>query len=384
MIELPIPGVEAGPEQFEQFLQSIPNEPAVFLLWPAAGEPYLARTNVLRRRVGRLLRTRETPSRSLNLRGTAARLEYQLTGSRLEAQFALWDLARRWFPRNCREIIRIRFPYYVKLILSNRFPRMQVTPRPGRASAVYVGPFRSRSTAVQFESECLDLFQVRRCEEDLAPFPDHPGCMYGEMGKCLRPCQLAVGVEEYHTEATRLAEFLETGGKSLLEPAANARDRLSAELDFEGAGLMHERCRQIEAVLSARDEMARPLDRLHGIAVLPSAETGAVELGWMRAGQWAGLTRLVFESREANPVSLDARLRELGDGIALGQPAKNRGSNLARLEQLAIVSRWFYSSWRDGEMLIFEDWEKIPYRKLVNAISRVAAEQRTKHSGART
>ena len=50
----------------------------------------------------------------------------------------------------------------------------------------------------------------------------------------------------------------------------------------------------------------------------------------------------------------------------------------ARVEQLAILSRWFYSSWRDGEMLIFDDWEKIPYRKLVNAISRVAAEQKRK------
>jgi len=54
------------------------------------------------------------------------------------------------------------------------------------------------------------------------------------------------------------------------------------------------------------------------------------------------------------------------------------------MEQLAILSRWFYSSWRDGEMLLVDDWQKIPYRKLVNAVSRVAkgpvaAEQQTPH-----
>ena len=43
-----------------------------------------------------------------------------------------------------------------------------------------------------------------------------------------------------------------------------------------------------------------------------------------------------------------------------------------RMEQLAILSRWFYSTWRDGEMLLVDDWHKMPWRKLVNAVSRVA------------
>ena len=36
-----------------------------------------------------------TQSSQVSLRGTAKRLEYQLTGSRLEAQFLLWELARQ-------------------------------------------------------------------------------------------------------------------------------------------------------------------------------------------------------------------------------------------------------------------------------------------------
>src|SRR5262249_48364042 len=156
---------------------------------------------------------------------------------------------------------------------------------------------------------------LRRCEEDLAPNPDHPRCMYGEMGKCLRPCQMAVGADEYRGEAARVADFLRTGGKSLLEPAANARDRLSTELDFEGAALMHERGRRIEESVGTRDEMARDVERLNGIAVLPSADADAVELGWLRAGKWCGFARLEFESRDGNPISLDARLRELASGV---------------------------------------------------------------------
>ena len=55
-------------------LEQTPNRPAVFLLWPKEGDPYLGKTTVLRRRLLRLLRERETPSRLLNLRHTVSRL----------------------------------------------------------------------------------------------------------------------------------------------------------------------------------------------------------------------------------------------------------------------------------------------------------------------
>jgi hypothetical protein len=43
------------------------------------------------------------------------------------------------------------------------------------------------------------------------------------------------------------------------------------------------------------------------------------------------------------------------------------------LEHLAILVRWQGSSWRDGEWIGFDSFEKIPYRKIVNAVARVAA-----------
>jgi len=369
MAELVIP---ENAVELDQAIGAIPERQAVFLLWPREGKPYLARTNVLRRRLQRLLGAREKPSRLLNLRGTVARVEYRFTGSRLESQFLLWELARRHLGADYAAQIRLRLPPYVKLTLANAFPRTQVTTQLGRSSAVYFGPFRNRSTAALFESEFLDLFQLRRCQEDLTPSPDHPGCMYGEMGRCLRPCQQAVGVEEYRGEAERVAAFLRTGGRSLLEPALAARERLSGEMDFEGAALMHQRTRRIEEVLGLRDEMARDIERLDAIAVVPSAEAEAVELGWLRHGCWQGFTRLDFHAADGQTAPLDARLREVAATVA-----EARAERTERMEQLAILARWFYSSWRDGEMLLVDDWGKMPYRKLVNAVSRVASAQRT-------
>jgi hypothetical protein len=351
-------------------VEGVANRPAVYALWPASGKPHLARTNVLRRRLLRSLKT---------LGDTVHRIEFQYTGSRLESQFLLWQLARQHLGADYRRQIRLRLPSYVKLVLSNAFPRTQLTTTLGRAPAVYYGPFRDKSCAARFESEFLDLFQLRRCQEDLTPNPEHPGCMYGEMGRCLRPCQQAVGIEEYRGEANRVADFLHTCGRSLLEPAIAARERLSAEMDFEGAAMMHQRLGRIEEVLGLSDDMARDVNRLHAVTITPSAEADAVELGWIRGGAWQGFTRLDFALADGRAVSLDTRLRETAASIA-----ETRPKPIERMEQLAIVSRWFYSSWRDGEMLMVDEWSKMPWRKLVNAVSRVATEQRKLHPNNRS
>lgn len=358
------------PDELKRLVETIPPGPAVFLLWPREGEPLLVRTNVLRRRLSRLLDG-----------VTAERLEYHVAGSRLESRFLHLDLARRHAGGDYRRTIRLRLPPYVKLLLANEFPRTQIATRLSGTRSLFVGPFRNRSAAAQFESAFLDLFQLRRCQEDLVPSPKHPGCIYGEMGRCARPCQQAVGLEEYRSEATRVAEFLRTGGRSLLNSAAGERERLSAEMDFEGAARLHQRVQKIEEVLGCRDEMARDVERLHAIAIVPSAHAESIALGWMRGGHWQGFRRLDFIAAEdGRAVSLDTRLRDLAETI----PQNHAPSAAERMEHLAILSRWFYSSWCDGELLLVDDWEKIPWRKLVNAVSRVAATQRkprpNKHS----
>lgn len=355
MLELILPRVGA---EIDQAVEALPNRPAVFLIRPRAGKPEIGRTNVLRKRLKRAL---------AGIGDVVERVEYEFTGSRLAAQFLLLELARKHFGTGYRKEIRLRLPPYVKLILSNEFPRTQVTTHIGRARAVYFGPFRNRATAARFESEFLDLFQLRRCQEDLDPRPDHPGCIYGEMGRCLRPCQQAVGVEEYSAEAQRVAEFLKTNGKSLAGAAESGRERLSAEMDFEGAALMHQRAQRIQEVLALSDEMARDIDEINAITVTRGSEPDSVELGWLRNGSWQGFSQLEFAPADGASVSLDARLRELATNASA---VPSRG--IERMEQLAVLARWLYSSWCDGELLLVDDWSKIPYRRLVNAVSRIA------------
>jgi excinuclease UvrABC nuclease subunit len=353
--------------QLDAALEALPSSPAVFALWPNQGSPYLSKTALLRRRLLRLLKEREKPSRLLNLRGAVRRIEYQLTGSAFESSVVLYELARRSFPETYLDLLKLRVPPYVKIILDNEFPRSHITTQLARTGGLYCGPFGSRASAERFEAQFLDLFQMRRCQEDLVPSPQHPGCIYGEMGMCLRPCQQVVGPVEYNNEVARVVEFLRTDGRSLLDTIAHSRDQLSEEMLFEEAARQHKRFEKVQEVLKLREGLARDVDRLNGVAITPSLAPDAVEMWFVREGNWHQPRRFSFEVREGKTVSLDRQLRET---FAAVMPRKlvARG----RQEYLALLARWYYSSWRDGEWLSFDSYDDIPYRKLVHAISRVA------------
>jgi excinuclease UvrABC nuclease subunit len=348
-------------------IEALPNNPAVFTLWPRDGDPYLSKTALLRRRLLRLLKDREKPSRLLNLRHTVRRIEYRLTGSAFESSLVLYEQARRHLPERYLELLKLRMPPYVKVVLGNEFPRSHITTHLTRGTGLYFGPFRSRASAEKFEAQFLDLFQMRRCQEDLLPSPEHPGCIYGEMGMCLRPCQEVVGAGEYSHEVARVVDFLRTDGRSLLEAIGHSRDRLSEEMMFEDAARQHKRYERVEDVLKLRDELARDADRLNGVAITRSLAPAAVEMWFLRDGNWQEPQRFGFEVQEGKTVSLDRKLRETFAAVT-----RRKLTVRERQEYLALVARWYYSTWREGEWIGFDSYDDIPYRKLVHAVSRVA------------
>lgn len=348
-------------------LSAVPDAPAVFVIHLRDGEPYVSRTRLLRRRLRRLLGPSSIAGRALRLGELATAVEYELAPSNLAALLRHYELLNLYAPDGAARRLRLRPPVFVKVLLSNPWPRTSISTRLSRGASFCFGPFQNKTIASRFEQEVLDLFQVRRCLEDLAPAPDHPGCIYGEMGKCLRPCQQAVSREEYSAETARLVRFLETRGRSLLESAAAARDRASEELDFEQASRWHSRWLRIRDAASLCGDLAAPLGLLSGAAVLPSPTPGVLHLAVMLAGAWLPLCE--FPIAPSGPaLSLDARLRALFTSLA-----PPRLSLAQQSEHIALLAQWYYGASRDAEWRSFASLDGIPYRSLVRDISRTAA-----------
>jgi len=83
--------------------------------------------------------------------------------------------------------------------------------------------------------------------------------------------------------------------RSLEEPLAASRDRLSEELDFEAAARQHKQLEKIQQVLRLRDDLVREAGSLCGVAVTASVAAGSVQLWFVLGGGWQAPVR--FGSR---------------------------------------------------------------------------------------
>jgi len=279
--------IEFAPASADALLRSVPAAPGVFSLRGEGGEPYLTRTADLRRRLRRLLAPPEALddagqpvlSKRLNLRDRVRSIEYTRTGSDFESTLLLYHASRAAFgPEEARRRLRLHTPYVLRVTMSHEHPRVYVTNRLSRKSlAESFGPFPSRAAAERYCDAVLDLFKLRRCYEDLHPYPEHPGCVYGEMNKCLMPCKegnpAACTPAEYAAEAARVFAFFRTRGQSLLDEVAAQREAASEAMDFEAAAALHKHWEKVRAAALLCDELVRPVAEVRAVILQEAAPT---------------------------------------------------------------------------------------------------------------
>ena len=294
-------------------------------------------------------------------------VRYWVTSSKLESWLLLYDLARMHFPDDYLTRLRLRLPWFVALVDTGRFPRLIVTNRPPKGAEYVVGPFPHREGAQRYEEELLASFSLRRCAEELNPAPDHPGCVYGEIKLCSRPCQGAVSEEAYRREAADVKDFLRTNGRNTINSLSLARDQAAAEMEFETAAQIHKRMEKLKTAAKGRDAIITELENFHGVAVTKGPGEDQLRLWPMLAGFSQDPITLEMSDSDASSPFPDSRLRDLLTPVFL-DPSRNGQQS----ENLAVFARWYYSSWRDDDWIALPRLDAAAYRKLTRGIAKLA------------
>jgi excinuclease ABC subunit C len=383
-------GLEFTPENDAEFFSQLPARPGVCLISSreASAEPYLIRTADLRRRLERLLGPPDPTSKRLNLREFAHIARYCETGSVFEQTLAYYHNAKQIFPKRYRELMRLRPAPLLKINLRNAYPRCFVTRRivvneQGEpSSGVYYGPFASRRSAEAFADKMLDFFKVRRCQIKIRRDPTYPGCLYSEMKMCLAPCFAGCTKEEYDAEVNRLVQFLDSNSLSLHDAFAQERERASEQMDFEKAAAIHKKLEKLHDVLRGKPDLSRRIQDLDVVVLQRAVDEHTVVLFGVHGGRLAEPFYLHFGDT-GKPASAEETVRDYLEGVLGAAPATNLTprQNAAELgEHLALLSRWFFSSPRAGEIFFRDkDW---PYRRILRACSRLLSpKEKTEQNG---
>jgi len=334
-------------------------------LWPKDGAPYLSKTALLRRRLLRLLKEREKPSRLLNLRHTVARIEYWLTGSAFESAVVLYEQARRHFPDSYLDLLKPRMPPYLKSSSATN-SRAATSPPTSPARAACISARSARALPRKIRIPVFRPLPTAPLPGRPVPFHCAPRLHLRRNGHVPAPVPVGGRPAEYAHEVARVVEFLRTDGRSLADAIAHSRDRLSETMQFEEAARQHKRLEKVEDVLKLRDDLARDVDRLNGVAITRSLAPFAVEMWFMRDGNWQQPQRFGFEVREGKPISLDHSLRE-----TFAQVTPRKLGLRERQEYLALLAPLVLLKLARRRMAGLRRLRRHPYRKLVNAVSRV-------------
>jgi len=420
--------VEFRPEDAAAILHGVPAAPGVFALRGEHedDEPYMVRGADLRRRLRRLLAPpeevdeagRPVLSKRLNLREKVRWVEWTRTGSEFESSLVLYcAMGEAFGAEAARKRLRLHPPYFLRVTMGHEHPRVYSTNRLSRkALDETFGPFQSRAVAERYCDAVMDLFKLRRCWEDLVVSPEHPGCAYGEMKKCMEPCKGACSAEEYGAEARRVLEFFRTRGESMLADVAAEREKASEAMDFEGAAALHKQWERVKAAGTLADELVRPVAELRALVLQEAApradgeklEEAAVFL--LERGRVVGPERLstlgvravreqtaVGSSLFAQPLML-AAVPEQGSGPraqgsedvgAVMSPEERARGVLMRLAEkvqeageaeiaercdyLSLFRRWYYrpEKQRAGEVFLPNADGGWPLRRILNGAARV-------------
>jgi excinuclease ABC subunit C len=389
-------------------LAALPEAPAVFSLgFGERREPYIARTTNLRRRLKRMLAPEGALSRRLQLLPFVRQIAWSPYGSEFEASLLLYrEIVDAFGAKDAaavRKRLRLRPPAYLRMALENDFPRLFATNRYVRSAADRsFGPFPTRAAAERACDAVLDLFQLRRCVEDLHPYPEHPACPYFEMKKCLAPCNQTCTPDRHRAEADAVFETLRTHGASLLASLERERAAASEALEFEAAAAIHQRYEKAESALAELPESVRLLSELSAVIVQPSALPGEVSLfrltrhglagpvsyatiGMRLHNEQSGSSSFYSHPMALEPVplepspaatsavdSLEQRLEKALHSLEAISPSRPSTAQIE--DHLALFTRWCFRpvAKRTGEAVFADLSGAIPHKTLVRAISRVA------------
>jgi len=313
----------------------LPSSPGVYLFKDGRGRVlYVGKADVLRDRV----RSYFGPSleiRHARMVERAERIEHVATGSITEAFLLEANLIKQHRPRyNIRLKDDKSYPY-VKVTLSEDFPRVLRTRQLGDRGARYFGPY-ANAKAVDDSLDLLQkLFPYRTCRLTIvadeegrgrtvppSALPGGRPCLLYHLKRCTAPCVGKVTAAEYRGAIERSVLFLEGRYGPLARELRAEMATASERLEFERAGELRDRLRAIDRTMERQDVHAYAGDDLDVFGVAHEGADAAVQVFRVREGTIVGRDHFFLEGADGASAAdvLASFLRQTYAGAASVPP----------------------------------------------------------------
>jgi excinuclease ABC subunit C len=280
--------MEVPSETIRRRLRAVPDSPGVYLLRDASAQViYVGKALRLRDR----LRSYFTPgyaqtARVADLVRRVHDFEFVKTANEVEALVLECNLIKHYRPRFNIRLKDDKNYLYLKLPVTEEFPRVHYTRRILDDGALYFGPYTSAQSLRSTVKSIRQLLPFRTCSDDI--FKQHKVCLDFHIRRCPGPCEGRIGGEEYRARIRDVALFME-GRSDLLTRQLRAKMTLSADhLDFENAARYRDQLVAIEKIADRQKVLTRNRDDQDLVAYAREGRDVYVEVAYVRQGKMVG------------------------------------------------------------------------------------------------
>jgi excinuclease ABC subunit C len=236
-----------------QKIRTLPTKPGCYLYKNAEGEViYVGKAKNLRARVrSYFLEASQANAKTGSLMREAVDVEYITVDNEREALALENNLIKQRKPR-FNILLRDDKTYpYIKLTMSDRYPKVFVTRRLRKDGGAYFGPYFPGNLAHRLVDLIHRSFLIPSCKVDLSRY--HPrACLQYYIKRCLGPCVEGLTTPEAYKETIRDVQLFLEGKPNELEQSLTKRMEAAAEAQqFELAARLRD---QIVTVHQMQDK----------------------------------------------------------------------------------------------------------------------------------
>lgn len=285
---------------FEAELKKLPGKPGVYLMHDSQDAIiYVGKAVSLKNRVRSYFRasTKKTP-KIQKMVSLIARFEYIVTDSELEALVLENNLIKEYSPKYNTMLKDDKTYPYIKVTVSEAFPRILFSRQMKKDKSRYFGPYTS-AAAVKDTIELMNkLYKLRTCNRSL---PQDVGkgrpCLNYHIKQCAAPCQGYINREEYKERVNKALEFLNGNYAPIMKELEEKMYAASEALEFEEAAKIKELLYSVKSVAQKQKITDSEGENKDYIALARNDRDVIVQVFFVREGKLIG--REHFYMRQA-------------------------------------------------------------------------------------
>jgi len=275
-------------ETIKRRLQAVPDSPGVYLFRDS-------RTQVIY--VGKALRLRDrlrsyfTPgyaqtARVAEMIRKAVDFEFVTTANEVEALVLECNLIKNYRPRFNIRLKDDKNYLYLKLPVTEEFPRVHYSRRVQNDGALYFGPYTSAQSLRGTVKSIRQLLPFRTCSDEI--FKQGKVCLDFHIKRCPGPCEARISADEYKARINEVALFMEGRSDVLVRELKGRMEGSAVRLDFENAARYRDQLQSIERIADRQKVLTHGRDDHDLIAYARSGNDVFVEIAYIRQGKMVG------------------------------------------------------------------------------------------------